>query len=136
MSATVALVLVGWLLRRTAARLDGLLTAYTGARLVLLVAVAAGYLQRRPEEVRWVWLATGLALLTVITEPTIKVLLSKTEQVAVNLPGVQPVPDPPFRPDRLPYVTLGAILVGGLLALLAAPAWLYLVAVVLGSRPP
>ena len=61
-------------------------------------------------------MATGLALLAVLTEPTIKVLLSKTEQVAVNLPGVRPVPAPPFRPDRLAVGSLVVVAVGGVLA--------------------
>ena len=97
----LATVVVAWLLRREAARLSPLLTAYAGSRLVLLLGVAAAYLVRRPDQATWLWVATGLALLAVLTEPTIKVLLSKTEQVAVNLPGVRPVPAPPFRPDRI-----------------------------------
>ncbi|MET1008207.1 MAG: CDP-glycerol glycerophosphotransferase family protein [Propionibacteriaceae bacterium] len=128
----LATVIVAWLLRREAARLAPLLTAYAGSRLVLLIGVAAAYLVRRPDQVMWLWVATGLALLAVLTEPTIKVLLSKTEQVAVNLPGVRPVPAPPFPPDRIPVGSLAVVVVGGVLAAAAAPAWLYLCVVLLG----
>ncbi|HVK34679.1 MAG TPA: CDP-glycerol glycerophosphotransferase family protein [Microlunatus sp.] len=128
----LATVAVAWLLKREAARLGPLLTAYAGSRLVLLVGVAAAYLARRPDQMTWLWVATGLALLAVLTEPTIKVLLSKTEQVAVNLPGVRPVPAPPFRPDRIAVGSLVVVVVGGVLAATAAPAWLYLSVVLLG----
>ena len=127
-----AVVVVGWLLRRDAARLSPLLTAYAGSRLVLLVGVAAAYLARRPDQVVWLWVATGIALLAVVTEPTIKVLLSRTEQVAVQLPGVRPVPAPPFPPDRIALGSLLLVVLGGVLVLAAAPAWLYLVLVLLG----
>jgi hypothetical protein len=123
----LAAVIVIWLTKREAARLSPLLTAYAGSRLVLLVGVAAAALARRPDQAAWLWVATGLALLAVLSEPTIKILLSKTEQVAVNLPGVRPVPAPPFRPDRLVAASLLVIIIGGLLAVLAAPAWLHLV---------
>jgi hypothetical protein len=85
---------VGWLLRREVARHSPLLTAYAGSRLVLLLGVAAAYLVRRPDQAGWIWAAGGVALLAVLTEPIIKVLLSRTEPVAVNLPGVRPVPAP------------------------------------------
>ncbi|HEY5785974.1 MAG TPA: CDP-glycerol glycerophosphotransferase family protein [Microlunatus sp.] len=127
-----AVVVVGWLLRRDAARLSPLLTTYAGSRLMLLVGVAAAYLARRPDQGTWLWTATGIALLAVLTEPTIKVLLSKTEQVAVNLPGVRAVPEPPFPPDRIAVGSLLLVVAGGVLALSAAPAWLYLVLVLLG----
>ena len=126
-----AAVVVAWLVRRERARLGPLLNAYAGARLVLLIGVAAAYLVRRSDQAAWLWAATGCALLTVLTEPTIKVLLSKTEQVAVNLPGVRPVPAPPFRPDRLTAGSLLLVVLGGVLASLAAPAWLYLSVVLL-----
>lgn len=127
-----ALVTTAWLLRRETARLTPLLTAYAGSRLVLLLGVAAAYLARRPDQAAWVWPATGIALLAVLTEPTIKVLLSKTEPVAVNLQGVRPVPAPPFRPDLIAPGSLVVATSGGVLALLAAPAWLYLGLVLLG----
>lgn len=131
--SALALAAVAWLLRRRAARLDSLLTAYTGARLVLLVAAAGAYVQRRPTDAGWVWLATGLALLAVISEPTITVLLSKTEQVAVNLPAVRHVPRLPFSPDALPIVALVEALLAGVLAAANVPGWAYLAVVLLGT---
>ncbi len=117
---TAALVTTAWLLRRETGRLTPLLTAYAGSRLVVLLGVAAGYLLRRPDQAAWVWSATGVALLAVLTEPTIKVLLSKTDPVAVHLPGVRPVPAPPFRSDLIAPGSLVVAAAGGLLALLAA----------------
>lgn len=128
-----ALALVGWLLRRLSARQESLLFGYAGPRLVLLVAVAAGLLLRRPDSAGWVWSATGIAILGVLTEPTIRVLLTKTEQVAVNLPGVRAIPGPPFSPHLLAAVTLGEVIVGAALAALAAPGWAYLLAVLVGA---
>jgi hypothetical protein len=124
-----AVVVVAWLLRREASRSSGLLGVYAGSRLVLLVAVAGGYLGARPLQQGWIWTATALAVLAVLAEPTTRVLLSKTEQVAVNLAGVRPVPRPPFRPDRLVVGSLALVVVGGLLAAVGAPAATYLVAV-------
>jgi hypothetical protein len=130
--SVAALCLVAWLLRRERGRKGTLLLAYGGVRLLLLVAVAGGYLLRRPEDGRWIWLATGLAVLAVLSEPTIQILLTKTEQVAVNLPGVRPVPGPPFDPDLLAVVTLVEVLVGAVLATARAPGAAYLIATVLG----
>ncbi|HEU5486207.1 MAG TPA: CDP-glycerol glycerophosphotransferase family protein [Microlunatus sp.] len=121
----VALAVVAWLLRRQVGRHGSLLGGFTGLRLVLLVAVAAAYLVRRPDQGGWIWLATGLAWSAVLAEPTITVLLSKTQQVAVNLPGVRPVPAPPFPPDLLAWTSLLVVALGGGSAALAAPAWLY-----------
>lgn len=122
-----ALALTGWLLRREAGRLGGLLATYTGTRLMLPGAVAAAYLVRRPDQPGLIWLATGLAWTAVLAETTIKVLLSKTQQVAVNLPGVRPVPAPPFAPARLAVGTVVVAALGGLLAAAAAPSWIYAV---------
>jgi hypothetical protein len=124
--ALLAVGMVCWLLHRELARHGGLLTIHAGSRLVLLVAVSAAYLSRRPDQ-GWLWLATGVALLAVLTEPMIKVLLSKTEQVAVNLPGVRPVPPPPYSPDLLVIASMVVVVLGGVLAMLAAPTWLYVV---------
>ena len=113
-------VVVAWLLRREASRSSGLLSAYAGSRLVLLVAVAGGYLGARPLQQGWIWTATALALLAVLTEPTIRVLLSKTEQVAVNLPGVRPVPTAAVPARSSGRRLAGPVVVGGLLAARAA----------------
>jgi hypothetical protein len=108
----VGLGLVGWLLRRSAARRPELLGSYVGARLVLLVAVAGALLARRPDDRVWIWLATGLALLAVLAESSLRSMLTKTATVAVNLPGVPTVPEPPFPPAVLPWVTLGVTALG------------------------
>lgn len=123
--AALGLVLVGWLLRRESARLGPVLGTYAAARIVLAVAVGAAYLIRRPEGGGWIWAATGLVVASVLIESTTKVLLGKSQQVAVNLTGVQPVPAPPFRPDLLAYGSLLALGIGGVLAAVAAPPWVY-----------
>lgn len=128
-----ALLITGWLLRREAGRHGSLLFAYAGPRLVLLVAVAGAYLLRRPAAHTWVWVATGVAVLSVLSEPTVEVLLSKTEQVAVNLPGIQAVPGPPFSPGLLALIPLLEVALGALFALAALPGWTYLVLTLLGS---
>lgn len=120
-----ALLVAAWLLRREAGRKQSLLGVQPGLRLVLLVAVAGSYSRQRPDDVGWVWVATGLALLAALSEQTIMILLSKTEQVAVHLPGVRAVPDPPFSPGLLSLVSLVLVMAGGLLALLGAPGWVY-----------
>jgi hypothetical protein len=128
-----ALALTAWLLRREHARRESLLFCYGGARLVLLAAVAAAFLLRRPDATGWVWVASGLAWLTVLTEPTIQALLAKTEPVAVHLPGVQPVPGPPFSANLLAVGTLVVAALGAILAAVAAPGWSYLLVSALGA---
>ena len=123
----VGLGLVGWLLRRSAVRRPELLGSYVGARLMLLVAVTGALLVRRPEDPLWIWLGTGLALLAVLAESSLRSMLTKPATVAVNLPGVPTVPEPPFPSPTLPWVTVGVTAVGWVLALLAAPGWLHLV---------
>jgi hypothetical protein len=127
-SGLLGLVLVGWLLRRSRARRPELLGAYVGARLVLLVAGAGALLARRPDDAGWIWLGTGAVLLAVLTESSLRSVLTKTSAVAVNLPGVPAVPEPPLPARTLPWVTLGVTALGAVLAVLAAPGWLYLVA--------
>ncbi|GAA1827233.1 CDP-glycerol glycerophosphotransferase family protein [Microlunatus capsulatus] len=124
----VGLALVGWLLRRSAARRPELLGSYVGARLVLLVAVTGALLARRPDDAVWIWVGTGLALLAVLAESSLRSMLTKTDTVAVNLPGVPVVPEPPFPVAVLPWVTLAVTALGWVLALVAAPGWLHLVA--------
>ena len=124
----VGLGLVGWLLRRSAARRPELLGAYVGARLVLLVAVTGALLARRPDDLVWIWSGTGAALLAVLAESSLRSMLTKTDTVAVNLPGVPRVPRQPFPTATLPWVTLAVAALGWVLALLAAPGWLHLLA--------
>lgn len=124
----VGLGLLGWLLRRSATRRPELLVAYVGARLVLLVAVTGALLARRPDEPVWIWLGTGLALLAVLAESSLRSMLTKTAAVAVQLPGVPTVPRLPFPTSTLPWATVGVVALGWVLALLAAPGWLHLLA--------
>lgn len=124
--AVAATLGTGWLLRRELGRLGELLTVHTGPRLVLLVAVAGAYLARRPDQSAWVWTAIGVAMAAVLAEPTIKVLLAKTQQIAVNLPGVRPVPEPPYVPNMLVLGSLATIIAGGILATAGLPGWCYL----------
>ncbi len=124
----VALGTTGWLLRQGSRRRSTpFLGSVAGPRLVLLVAVAGALVLRRPDETGWIWTATGLALLAVLTETSLRASLSKTEPVAVNLPGIEPVPEPPFPPAVVVWASLGLALSGAVLAALAAPGWLYLV---------
>ncbi len=128
-----ALLATAWLVRREAARHRRLLTTLTGTRLLLLIGVTLGYLRRRPDDDGWIWLATALALLVIVSEPMIAILLSKAEQVAVNLPGVRPVPDPPFPPGLITWVTLGQIALTGAFAVWGVPGWLYVIVAAAGS---
>ena len=57
-----SLIILGWLLRRDISRGRALLATYQAARMIVLLAVAAAYLARRPDDVGWIWVATGLAI--------------------------------------------------------------------------
>ena len=57
-----SLIILGWLLRRDISRGRALLATYQAARMIVLLAVTAGYLARRPDDVGWIWVATGLAI--------------------------------------------------------------------------
>ena len=123
----VVIGVLGWLLRRSATRRPELLGLYVGARVVLLVAVAGALLARRADDAGWIWLGTGAALLAVLAERALRTTLTKSTPVAVHLPGVPVVPDPPFPTGTLPVSTVTTAALGLLLALLAAPGWLYVV---------
>ncbi|WP_375424771.1 CDP-glycerol glycerophosphotransferase family protein [uncultured Friedmanniella sp.] len=128
LAGLAALGTTGWLLRQAARRpLTPFLGSSAGPRLLLLVAVGAALVARRPDDAGWFWSATGLGLLAVLTETSLRVSLAKTEQVAVNLPGVEPVPEPPFPPRSVVWASVALVLLGAVLAAVAAPGWLYLV---------
>lgn len=132
LAGAVALLTTGWLMRQGARRQSSsLLGSLAGPRLVLLVAAAGALVLRRPDEAGWVWAATGLGLLAVLTETSVRVSLAKTEQVAVQLPGVEPVPEPPFPPAAVVWASLLQVLVGGVLAAVAGPGWVYFVVALL-----
>ena len=67
-------------------RRRALLSTYQAPRIVILIAVAAGYLARRPGDDAWIWAATGLAIFAIVSEPTVRLLLTKATPVAVQLP--------------------------------------------------
>jgi len=94
----VSLVMLGWLMRRDMSRGRALLATYQAPRVVILIAVAAGYLARRPGEEAWIWAATGLATFAIVSEPTVRLLLTKATPVAVQLPDLPEVPRTPFNP--------------------------------------
>lgn len=129
----VSLITLSWLMRRDISRGRALLSTYQAPRIVILVAVAGGYLARRPEDAAWIWAATGLAIFTILAEPTVRLLMSKATPVAVQLPGFPAVPRPPFNPSVVAFAPFGAAAVGVLLAVLGAPGWCYLLVVVLST---
>jgi hypothetical protein len=129
--AVASLIMLGWLLRRDLSRGRPLLAAYQGQRIAVLIAVAAAYLARRPDDAIWVWTATGLAILAILSERTLRLLLSKATPVAVQLPGFPEVPQPPFKPSVVAIAPFAAAVLGGLSAALGVPGWGYLVIVAL-----
>src|SRR6478735_5373031 len=70
-----ALALTGWLLQRERRR-QSVLGALTGPRMLLLFGLAGGLLVTRPGDAGWFWPATGLAALTVVIEPFLRLILS------------------------------------------------------------
>ena len=127
--ALASLLIIGWLLRREVGRRRGLLGMSQAPRLLLMVAVAGGYLLRRPQDSVWVWIATGLALLVILSESTLRTLLGRTRSMATNLPGVPVVTKPPFNPSVVAVAPLAEALLGGILAAFGAPGWCYLLVV-------
>jgi CDP-Glycerol:Poly(glycerophosphate) glycerophosphotransferase len=128
-----AMIILGWLLRRDISRGRALLAAYQASRMMVLIAVAAAYLARRPDDAVWIWAATGLAILTILTEPTVRLLLAKATPVAVQLPDFPEVPRPPFDPTVVALAPFAAAPVGVLLAAAGAPGWCYLLIVILST---
>ncbi len=134
--ATVALgawAILGRLMRREIARKRGVLGTFQPQRVLLMVAVAGGYTLRRPDQTVWVWIATALALLVILSESTLRTMSGRTRSMATNLPGVPTVPKQPFGPNRIALAPLAEALLGGILAALGAPGWCYLIVVVAGS---
>ncbi|HEX8487724.1 MAG TPA: hypothetical protein VF642_04190, partial [Propionibacteriaceae bacterium] len=110
---------------------SNLLGYFVSVRTVLFFALGAGYALRRPDDRGWIWLAVGVAILLLLAEPLTKTLLDTTKQVVVNLPGVRSVPAPPLGPGLVAFTSIVLLALGGLLAALGAPGWLYLAAVLL-----
>jgi CDP-Glycerol:Poly(glycerophosphate) glycerophosphotransferase len=130
-----SMIMLGWLLRRDISRGRTLLATYQAARTMVLAAVAGGYLARRPDDAVWIWAATGLAILAILFEPTLRLLLSKASPVAVQLPGFPEVPQPPFSTTVVALAPFAAAAVGVLLAAAGVPGWCYLSIVILGTVP-
>jgi CDP-Glycerol:Poly(glycerophosphate) glycerophosphotransferase len=130
-----SMIMLGWLLRRDLSRGRALLANYQAARISVSVAVAAGYLARRPDEAIWIWSATGLAIFVILIEPTLRLLLGKATPVAVQLPGFPEVPRPPFKRDVVALAPFAASVLGGVLAVVGAPGWAYLLIVAVSTLP-
>ena len=128
-----SVIILGWLLRRDLSRGRNLLATYQAPRMIILIAVAAAYLARRPDDATWIWVSTGLAVLAILLEPTVRLILSKAEPVAVHLPDFPEVPRPPFNPTLVTLAPFAEAAVGVLLVAAGAPAWSYLLIVVLGT---
>ena len=130
-----SVIMLGWLLRRDISRGRALLAAYQATRTMVLIAVAAGYLARRPDDAVWIWMATGLAILTILFEPSLQLLMSEASPVAVHLPGFPEGPQPPLSTTLVALAPLVAAIVGVLLAAAGGPGWCYLLIVILGTVP-
>ena len=128
-----AMIMLGWLLRRDLSRGRALLAAYQAPRIAIIIAVAAAYLARRPDAALWIWSATGLAILAILSEPTIRLFLSKATPVAVQLPGFPEVPKPPFKARVVALAPFFGAVLGGVLAAVAAPGWMYFLIVALST---
>jgi len=111
-----SMIILGWLLRRDMSRGRPLLATYPAPRLIVVIAVAAAYLARRPDDAVWIWAATGLAILAILSEPTVRLLMSKATPVAVHLPGLPEVPRPPFDPTFVALAPFAEAAVGVVLA--------------------
>jgi hypothetical protein len=133
--AVASVIMLGWLLRRDLSRGRPLLANYQAARIAVSVAVAAGYLARRPDEAIWIWSATGLAILVILIEPSLRLLLGEATPVAVQLPGFPEVPRPPFKREVVALAPFAASALGGVLAVVGAPGWAYLLIVAVSTLP-
>jgi hypothetical protein len=112
---------------------DDLLASYASVRAVLFFAVGSGYAARRPDHSGWVWTAVAIGVMLILGEPMLKSLLGTAKQVVLNLPGVRTVPHPPFPAGWLTAAALVNLVVGALLAALAAPGWVLLILVLVSA---
>lgn len=127
LAALASLVAVVWRRRQSFRRpgQDNLLGYFVSLRAVLFFALGAGYLLRDPDDRGWIWAAVAVAVMVVLSEPLTKALLDVTKQVVVNLPGVRSVPDPAVDPSWLSVASVLLLGIGGVLAVLAVPGWVY-----------
>lgn len=129
------LLLIVRLMRHETGRKRSVLAVFQPQRLLLLIAVAGGYTLRRPDDTGWIWVATALALLAVLTESAVRVMAGRTRSMATQLPGVPTVRKQPFSSNRVAWATLVVASIGGLLAIFGAPGWCYLLLVLVGATP-
>ncbi|MBA3529257.1 MAG: CDP-glycerol glycerophosphotransferase family protein, partial [Propionibacteriaceae bacterium] len=137
LAAVASFLAIVWRRRTAVLHPSGsrLLGYFVSVRAVLFVAVGAGYSLRRPDMHGWIWTAVAVAILLVLSEPLLKSLLITPRQIVVHLPGVRPVPSPPFPPAWLTTASLVNLVLGALLAAVAAPAWILLVLVLMATPP-
>ncbi|GAB3764352.1 CDP-glycerol glycerophosphotransferase family protein [Microlunatus parietis] len=116
------------LLRPAGARAE---VATVAARALLVLAVAAGAVLRRPEDAGWWYLAAGIAMLTVLTEPSVRTLLAARGQRTVQLPSAPAIPEPRLPSGIQVQAWLAVIVIGVILAAVGAPGWVWLVVALL-----
>ena len=133
--SVIGWLLTAWLLQREVRRRKGLLNIYVGAKLLLLIAAGAAYQARRPDDLIWIWVSVGIGLLGILSEPTVRLLLSKAVPVAVQLPGVPVVPKPPVPNRRVAEIPLAQAAAAGVLAAIGLPGWVLLVMMGLSLVP-
>ena len=118
-----------------APRTANLLGYFVTVRALLVLAVAGGFVLRRPDEWAWVAAASVLLVMSVMAEPLLRTLTGRPRLTVVNLAGIRTAPKAPFHDSWLPTLQLAALPVGGLLAALAAPGWTWLL-VAMGLAVP
>lgn len=129
----ISLVLLIRRLRRPLRRPAGARAevATVAARALLVLAVAAGAVLRRPEDAGWWYLAAGVAMLVVLTEPSVRTLLTVRGQRTLHLPGAPAIPEPRLPSGIQVQAWLAVLLVGAVLAAAGAPGWLWLLVALL-----
>ena len=133
--AIASLIILGWLMRRDITRGRPMLATYQAQRIAVVLAVAAAYLARRPDQATWICVATSLGIFAILSEPTVRLLMAKGTPVAVQLPGFPAVPQPPFNPTLVALAQFAVTAIGGLLALIGVPGWCYVVLMAIGILP-
>lgn len=130
--AVAALAVVVLRKQRTALTPEraSLLGYFVSVRTVLFLAVGAGFSLRLPDGSGWGWAGALLGALLTLNEPLIKTPLGTVKQAVANLPGVRSVPPPAVSAGWITTISCAALALGGLLAAVGAPGWLYLLAVV------
>ena len=101
-----------------------------------MVAAPAATMLRRPEDSVWIWIATGLAVLGILSEPTVRTLLRQDEvRWPPSCPGCGRCRSRRSTRSLVAMAPLAQALLGGLLAAFGAPGWCYLLVVVVSLVP-